>query len=239
MLPGLSRSAARRTAAHCCLLEPTRPARSFHKTSHEFLITSETIITRVNKGLCALHQRSLSPLNILRAHSPPYIVSQATQTQSSPKAAMQALAFEFESGFESLFTDCRALCAMFTTSKVTHSLLHFQPLRANAGSNTKVYSYLVYAPSRPEDERGKLMHMRVFTYATEVSTGEALTHENSKDVLFDKASLTVESMHFMLRDHLVSTAPGEKEASDDHNSMRCIEKGMTDTRALGHLQNSV
>ena len=26
-------------AAHCCLLEPTRPARSFHRTFHEFLIT--------------------------------------------------------------------------------------------------------------------------------------------------------------------------------------------------------
>ena len=107
------------------------------------------------------------------------------------------------------------------------------------GTKPKVYSYDMYDPSQPEQKTGKLVHKGVSKYATEVSTGKALTHENIKDVLFDNASLKVERMHFVSKNHRVSTIREEKKATDDYDSKRWIEEGETDTRALGHFKNIV
>ena len=106
------------------------------------------------------------------------------------------------------------------------------------GTKPKVYSYVMYDPSKPDEKKGKLVHKGVSKYATEVSTGRALSHGNIKDVLFNNASLTVERMHFVSKNHRVSTIREEKKATDDYDSKRWIEEGETDTRALGHFKNT-
>ena len=105
------------------------------------------------------------------------------------------------------------------------------------GTKPKVYSYEMMNPSQPDEKWGKLVHKGVSKYATEVGTGRALTHENIKDVLFNNASLTVERMHFVSKNHRVSTVPEKKKATDSYDSKRWIEDGKTDTRALGHFKN--
>ena len=107
------------------------------------------------------------------------------------------------------------------------------------GTKPKVYSYEMYDPSKPDKKTGKLVHKGVSKYATEIGTGKALTHENIKDVLFNNASLKVERMHFVSKNHRVSTIREEKKATDDYDSKRWIEEGETDTRALGHFKNIV